>query len=212
MNPRTATSAALIAAALLTATACGTDNNRGIAERAPKKPAANAEQANKGCGKDSDLSQSDWEELCGPGAVGNGQAPDTELKVGDTFKYPDGVRATISSISQLTQFGEFDDRPKANQIAFRVSLDVKNDSKKPVQLDDFAIDASGATNGGNVELFMVEAGAKQLMGRVAPGATAKGTNEFAITKSSGRQIVATVSRMDEDTILDEDPNWTGPIR
>ncbi|MFG7940972.1 hypothetical protein [Streptomyces cacaoi] len=202
------TSLAIAAVVILSVTAACSSDTSGNADTKPSK-AAKAKPAD--CGADSDLSQSEWMEKCADDAGGD-KAPTTELKVGDTFKYPDGVRATISSISQLTQFGEFDDRPKPNQIAFRVNLDVKNDSKKPVQLDDFAIDASGATNGGNVELVMVEAGAKQLIGRVAPGATAKGTNEFAITKSSGRQIVATVTRMDEDTILDEAPNWTGPIR
>ncbi|RCG21763.1 hypothetical protein DQ392_08630 [Streptomyces reniochalinae] len=40
----------------------------------PSKAAA-AKPADDGCGKDSDLSQADWAELCGPDAVGNGGKP-----------------------------------------------------------------------------------------------------------------------------------------
>lgn len=201
-------------AALLALTACSTDSP-GTAERAPKK-AADANPAEKGdggadCGDGSDPSQSEWLEQCADDA-GAEDAPDTELKVGDTFKYPDGVRATVTGINRITRFAEFDDRPDADEVAFRVTATLKNDSKRPVQLDEFGIDAAGAVNGGDITLITVEDGAKELMGRVAPGATATGTSDFAIAKKNSAQIVATVSRSDEDSVLDEDPNWTGPIR
>ncbi|MFE9382364.1 hypothetical protein ACFYMO_03870 [Streptomyces sp. NPDC007025] len=54
---------------LLPLTACSNNDGGGHADTEPKKT------ADKGCGKDSDLSQADWNELCGPNAVGNGGKP-----------------------------------------------------------------------------------------------------------------------------------------
>lgn len=217
MRTHLVVTAAATVAALFALTACGTGDSAGTAERTPDK-AADAAPAEKGdgnggadCDDDSDLEQSEWREKCADDA-GADDVPETELKIGDTFKYPDRVRATVTSINRLSQFGEFDDRPDADEVAFRVTVTIKNDSRKPVRLDDFGIDASGAVNGGNITLLMVEAGSKELMGRVAPGATATGTGEFAIGKENSSQVVASVSRSDTDTILDEDPSWTGPIR
>ncbi|WP_081236821.1 hypothetical protein [Streptomyces viridosporus] len=220
MHARTITlaTAAILAATL---TACSADEpSQGKAERATAAASAPASKT-PDCGPDSTLSQADWMEQCGdsPAATDAGdEQPDTELAVDDTFAYTDGLKIKVDSISRITKYGEYDDRPEADQIPFRVTWTVMNGTKKPYNLDDFSYQAQGATTGGETELLFVEEGSKKMTGRLAPGRTGTYTFEYAIAKSDGKDIVFTMSRMDDAWLeqdsawLGEDPHWTGPIK
>ncbi|MFE9294317.1 hypothetical protein [Streptomyces niveus] len=191
---RTALAAAAAVALLPLTAACG-DTEQGTAERAatekqaddaPKEPAADEEPAE-----------------------------DTELAVGDGFRYKDGVKVTVTKVSKLkaADFGEYDVKPEADQTGFRVSWDIANGSKKPIDLDAWGFDAQGATTGGTTEPVFAENGSRLMGGRLAPAKTGTFTSEYALPKADGLDIVFTMTRMDENmNILAEDPHWTGSIK
>ncbi|MFD6329873.1 hypothetical protein ACFWGI_09955 [Streptomyces niveus] len=191
---RTALAAAAAVALLPLTAACG-DTEQGTAERAatekqaddaPKEPAADEEPAE-----------------------------DTELAVGDGFRYKDGVKVTVTKVSKLkaADFGEYDVKPEADQTGFRVSWDITNGSKKPIDLDAWGFDAQGATTGGTTEPVFAENGSRLMGGRLAPAKTGTFTSEYALPKADGLDIVFTMTRMDENmNILAEDPHWTGSIK
>ncbi|MFC9750205.1 hypothetical protein [Streptomyces niveus] len=197
---RTALAAAAAVALLPLTAACG-DTEQGTAERAatekqaddaPDEPAADEEQA------------ADEE-----------PAEDTELAVGDGFRYKDGVKVTVTKVSKLraADFGEYDVKPEADQTGFRVSWDITNGSKKPIDLDAWGFDAQGATTGGTTEPVFAENGSRLMGGRLAPAKTGTFTSEYALPKADGLDIVFTMTRMDENmNILAEDPHWTGSIK
>ncbi|MEV8398364.1 hypothetical protein [Streptomyces niveus] len=142
-------------------------------------------------------------------------AEDTELAVGDGFRYKDGAKVTVTKVSQLraADFGEYDVKPEADQTGFRVSWDITNGSKKPIDLDAWGFDAQGATTGGTTESLFAENGFRLMGGRLAPAKTGTLTSEYALPKADGLDIVFTMTRMDENmNILDEDPHWTGSIK
>jgi hypothetical protein len=195
MRTRT-TAAAFAAAALLALTACSS-HDQGTAERATKSTAT-AKDTSKDDAKSSDDAE---------------KKPDTELSVGDGFRYNDGVKVTVTGVSKITKFGEFDEKPAANKTPFRVTWTVSNGTKKPLDLDSWGYNANGATSGGQADIFMVEAGSKMMTGRLAPGGSGTFTSEYALAKSDGMEIVFTMTRMDKSAdILAEDPHWTGTIK
>lgn len=219
MNTRRA---ALVTAAILACTlsACSSDEpSQGKAERATAAASAPASES-PDCGPDSGLSQADWMEHCAgedPAADQAEEQPDTELAVGDTFAYTDGLKVKVDSISTITRFGEYDDRPDADRIPFRVTFSLTNGTKKPYDLDNFGYDAQGATTGGQTESLYVDTGSKQIAGRLAPGRSGTFTSEYSIAKSDGKDVLFTMSRMDDawlenGSFLGEDPNWTGTIK
>ncbi|MEV4995683.1 hypothetical protein [Streptomyces niveus] len=191
---RTALAAAAAVALLPLTAACG-DTEQGTAERAatekqaddaPKEPAAD-----------------------------EAPAEDTELAVGDGFRYKDGVKVTVTKVSKLkaADFGEYDVKPEADQTGFRVTWDITNGSKKPIDLDAWGFDAQGATTGGTTEPVFAENGSRLMGGRLAPAKTGTFTSEYALPKADGLDIVFTMTRMDENmNILAEDPHWTGSIK
>lgn len=205
---------ALITAALLAAalTGCASTHQQGTAERAATASKSSAKSPD--CGPNSTLSQSDWIDKCSSAsATPAAKQPATELAVGDTFAYNDGVKVTVTSIRRLTEFGEWDDHPKANQTGYRVTWTVRNGTKKPLVLDDWSESEQGATNGGEVTLLSVDKGSRTMTGRVAPGQTGTFTSESALDKSYGTKIVVTMTRMDNQVDpLAEDPHWTGTIK
>lgn len=215
MHARTA----LIAVAVLTATltACNaSDTQQGKAERAGASTSASK---SPDCGPDSKLSQADWIDQCSSAsATPTAKKPDTELAVGDTFAYKDRLKVTVTGISRIKQFGEYDDRPDANQTAFRVKFSVTNGTTQAYDLDSLSYNAEGGTKGGEAEPIAVEPGSKQMTGRLAPGRAGAFTSEYTIAKSDGNTIVFTVSRMDDAFLKDDsaylgnDPNWTGDIK
>ncbi|MFJ2675113.1 hypothetical protein [Streptomyces sp. NPDC087525] len=143
------------------------------------------------------------------------KAPDTELKVGDGFRYKDGVLLTVTGISKLTaaDFGEYDAKPGADKTGFRVLLDVTNDSKKPLDLDAWGVNAQGATTGGQTEFVSTEKGSRQMTGRLAPAKKGSFTFEYALAKADGTSVVFTMTRVDDSVdLLAEDPHWTGTIK
>ncbi|MEV8410915.1 hypothetical protein AB0R12_35655, partial [Streptomyces niveus] len=178
---RTALAAAAAVALLPLTAACG-DTEQGTAERAatekqaddaPDEPAADEEQA------------ADEE-----------PAEDTELAVGDGFRYKDGVKVTVTKVSKLkaADFGEYDVKPEADQTGFRVSWDITNGSKKPIDLDAWGFDAQGATTGGTTESLFAENGSRLMGGRLAPAKTGTFTSEYALPKADGLDIVFTMTR------------------
>ncbi len=150
------------------------------------------------------------------GGAAGGDNPDqeaaTELKVGDTYTYGDGLAVTVDSIQKLTEFGEYGDKPSADETAFRVSVTIDNGTKKPFDLDETFMNAEGATNGGQVNFIYVEKGSKPITGRVAPGVKTTKTSEFSIADQYGDKVLVTFTRMGSDADpFAEDPAWTGDI-
>ncbi|MGW3911468.1 hypothetical protein ACWEBX_08045 [Streptomyces sp. NPDC005070] len=197
---------AVLAAAL---TGCGSSaHQQGKAERA--NGAAASKSAD--CGPDSNLSQADWMDQCASASPSE-KEPDTELAVGDTFAYNDGVKVTVQSIRKLTAFGEYDTGPEANQTGYRVTWAVLNGTNKPLDMDQWSEAEQGATNGGEVSMLSVEKGSRSMTGRIAPGQTGTFTSESALRKSNGTKVVITMTRMDAQAdMLAEDPHWTGTIK
>lgn len=200
--------------------ACGSDTDQGTAERATRTASSAAPQSPE-CGPDSTLSQFDWMEQCDTTIAEPTEQtdlPDTELAVGDTFAYNDGLKIRVDSIREITQFGETDTRPEAGQFPFRVTFTVTNGTDKPYDLDDLGPNAEGATTGGMTTSLYVEPGSKETTGRLAPGRSAMFTEEYSIAKSDATSIVFSISRNDEVWLeqssawLGDDPHWTGPIR
>lgn len=192
---RTALAAAAAVALLPLTAACG-DSEQGTAERAGTEEQADAAPA--------DEEPADEE-----------PAKETELAVGDGFRYKDGVKVTVIKVSKLraADFGEYDVKPEADQTGFRVSWDITNGSKKPIDLDAWGFDAEGATTGGTTETLFAENGARMMGGRLAPAKSGTFTSEYALPKADGLDIVFTMTRMDESAdLLAEDPHWTGSIK
>lgn len=198
---RTALATAAAVALLPLTAACG-DSDQGTAERA-----ATGEQADAAPADEDPAAEEDPAEET--------PAEDTELAVGDGFRYKDGVKITVTKVSELraADFGEYDTKPEADRTGFRVSWDITNGAKKPMDLDAWGFDAQGASTGGTTESISAENGARTMAGRLAPGKTGRFTAEYALAKSDGRDIVFTMTRMDESAdILAEDPHWTGSIK
>lgn len=197
-------------AALPLMSACGT---QGTAERADK-PAADTKKTggDVDCGPDSDLSQADWMKHCADDA-GDQDAPDTELKLGDTFKYTDGIKVTVTRIAKFTDFDPDYGGAEPHQTPFRIDIKFHNDSSKPVDLDEFMVNGQGATKGGDAEFTLWGGDTKDVTGRLAPGQSDTKNSDGVLDKKYGTQMVVTVTRMSEDIdVMAEDPNWTGPIR
>jgi len=150
-------------------------------------------------------------------AADTADQPDTELAVGDTFAYTDGLKVKVDSIRTITRFGEYDDKPDADRTPFRVTFTITNGTKKPYDMDSFSYDAQGATTGGQTEFLYVEVDSKQMAGRLAPGRSSTFTSEYSIATSDGKDIVFSMSRTDDawlesGSFLGDDPNWTGTIK
>jgi hypothetical protein len=200
----------LITIAVVTAalTGCGsTAHQQGKAERA----GGGAASKSADCGPDSNLSQADWMDQCASATPAEKQ-PDTELAIGDTFAFKDGVKVTVLSVRRLTAFGEYDSGPEANQTGYRVTWTLTNGTKKPLDADQWSESEQGATNGGEVTMLSVEKGSHEMTGRIAPGQSGTFTSESALDKANGNKIVVTMTRMDDQAdMLADDPHWTGAI-
>lgn len=189
--------ASAVAVAALALSACGTEPSQGSADRTPKSDESIAVDE-AAVDEESDETPADQ--------------PETELKLGETFVYTDGVEVTVSKISKISSYGEYDIGPEAGQVGFRVHWTITNGAKKPFDLDMLGVDAQGASTGGQTEIIMVDEGSKAMAGRIAAGKSGEYTAEYALDKSDGTQIVATMTRMDDEVdFLGADPNWTGAI-
>lgn len=238
MNVRVTTTAVLTAVLLPLTAACGSSHEQGTAERAKSggtaekrdksegtkaKKAKKADKADKAdCGPDSELTQAEWMDTCVDEDEENGtvdeagaddKRPNTELTVGDTFRYDDGLKVTVTGIKKVTAFTEYDNRPSGKETAFRISVKFDNQSKKPIDLGEFDVNGQGATKGGDTEITTWEIGSKEITGRLAPGMSDTKNSDGVLDKQYGTQMLVTVTRMSEDSdILAEDPHWTGPIQ
>lgn len=198
---RTIAAAAVMAAVLPFTAACGGDTSQGTAERASETKADSK----------ADTAEEPAEEAAD-------DQPDTELAVGDTFRYNDGVKFAVASIKKISEFGAYDDKPSSKDTAFRVTWTVTNGTAKPLDLDSWSINPQGATTGGEVTFFYVEKGSKAMTGRLAPERTGTYTGEYSLPKADGAEVVVTAARMDDAFLADdaaylaEDPHWTGTIR
>ncbi|MET9158271.1 hypothetical protein ABZX56_11135 [Streptomyces parvulus] len=217
MNTRSGT---IIATAALAAmlTACSADGpSQGSAERADKAAASNAPASKTPDCEDGTLEQADWMADCYSDSPEQADQPDTELAVGDTFAYTDGLKVKVDTITTITRWGEYDTKPEAGKTPFRVTWTITNGTKKPYDLDDFGYDAQGATTGGTTESLYVEVDSKQMTGRLAAGRSGTFTSEYALAKTDGKDVLFSMSRMDNQwlesgSFLGEDPNWTGTIK
>ncbi|QLH19296.1 hypothetical protein [Streptomyces sp. Rer75] len=218
MNNRIRTAAVLVGV-LLPLTAACSNHEQGTVQRAEgsrpegtTKGSEDKDVSYADCGPDSGLSQAEWMENCADDA-GDDRAPNTELKIGDTFRYNDGLKVTVTRIDKVTTFAGYDSRPGGDQTAFRVNIKFDNQSEKPIDLDDFSVNVQGATKGGDAELTVWEIGSKEIAGRLAPDVSDTKNSDGVLDKQYGMQVLVTVTRMNEDTdLLAEDPHWTGPIQ
>lgn len=143
------------------------------------------------------------------GAEQSKEQPDTELAIGDTFEYTDGVRFTVTSIKEVTP-GQYDFAPEG-KTPFRVSWTVENGSKATLDLDAWGYNAVGATRGGDAEFVSIE-GVKTMTGRLAPGKKGEFEADYALAPSDGRKVAFDVARMDDAVdVLATPPTWTGDI-
>ena len=200
MHTRRTALATITILAATTLTACS-EPAQGTAERAT---AATSSPASSSPESDAPAADAD-------------DQPDTELAVGDTFAYTDGLKVKVDSIRTITRYGEYDTKPDADQTPFRVTFTITNGTKKPYDMDAFGYNAEGATTGGQTEFLYVEEGSKQAGGRLAVGRSATFTSEYSIAKSDGKEVLFTMSRSDDawlesGSFLGEDPNWTGTIK
>ncbi|MBQ1163421.1 hypothetical protein KBZ21_36115, partial [Streptomyces sp. A73] len=84
---------------------------------------------------------------------------------GDTVRYHDGIKVTVTSIDRFTKVSEYDSKPSAGETAFRININVDNGSEQPIDLDDFSVLAEGATKGGEAAVTTWENGSAEITGR-----------------------------------------------
>lgn len=143
--------------------------------------------------------------------------PDTDLAVGDTFTFFDGIKVEVGGISFISRYGKLDERPGADKIAFRVTFTVINGTSEPYDLSKMSGHVQGAATGGKAEVLYVSVDSKRIYGRLAPGQSETFTDEYAIAKSDGSEVVFSVNRFDDGFFADptawlgKDPRWTGRI-
>ncbi|MFJ4982147.1 hypothetical protein ACIP6X_43905 [Streptomyces coeruleorubidus] len=217
MRSRTALLTTTVIVFAGTLLACGADTEQGTAERSTSTSSAPAQSPN--CGPDSTLSQSEWIEQCATvSPTLSTEQPDTELAVGDTFAYKDGLKIKVDSIRKITRFGEYDSRPDPGQVPFRITFTVTNGLDKPYDLDGLIPAAEGGTTGGQTSSLYVSLDSKEMDGRLSPGRDGTFTEEYSIAERDATSIVFSMSRSDEAWLqqnsawLGEDPHWTGVIK
>ena len=196
---RARTAAATVAALLLPLTAaCG---DSGSDDPAPATTAASSPAA------DTDETEPD------DGQENDGQDNGTELKVGQSYTFENGPTVTVDSIKTVTEFSEFDLRPKSGEQAFRVNVTFDNTKgTKPINLDEFSLMVVGATNGGDAKGTYFEAGKKEITGRIAPGQKDTKNHDYTLEKQYGKDVVVTVTWAGDEDFMDEPPTWAGTIQ
>ncbi|WP_275558471.1 hypothetical protein [Streptomyces sp. 5-6(2022)] len=197
------TVAAIILAATLPLTACsGNDGGK------DEKP--------KAAGKSYDCDnpngdQASWVEHCADKKPAPAEQASTGLTFGKSYRWPDGLEVSVTSAKTVTQFGEYDSKPDANETGFRVTLKLANKGKAPVKLDGLSLITEGATNGGEAASTTYDVGSEPLEGRLAPGTTVTKNDDEVLGRKYGKKIVVTVQRASEKFDL-EFPEFTGSIQ
>lgn len=135
----------------------------------------------------------------------------TKLTVGQTYRYPDGLKVSVTALKTITSFGQYDSKPSADEIAFRVYLTITNSTRVPQDLDHLPVSPEGATNGGDTTI-LINNEDKDLSGQLAPGNTAVGSSSFSIAKSHGKKIAVGVYRGGLTANPATVPTFTGTIQ
>ncbi|MDW6058210.1 hypothetical protein SAZ11_08930 [Streptomyces sp. FXJ1.4098] len=200
---RTRAIAALILAAGLPLTACsGSDDKKDEKPQAVGKKSFNCDDPNG--------DQAAWVEHCADKKPAPAEQPSTGLAFGKSYRWPDGLKVSVTSAKQVTKFGEYDSTPDPGETGFRVELKLTNGSKQPVKLDDLSLIVEGATNGGEAASTSYDVGSEPLEGRVAAGVTVTKNDDSVLEKRYGKKIIVTVQRSSENFDL-EFPEFTGTI-
>ncbi|KOG77880.1 hypothetical protein ACZ90_02400 [Streptomyces albus subsp. albus] len=162
---------------------------------------------------DTSLDQADWMEHCseadGAGTGGDG-GPSTDLPFGKAYAWPDGLEVTVLDAKVFTDWDEYEEPdPKSNE--FRIRLKIDNKSEGSVDLNQLSIMVDGATNGGTAASSSFTKGSAPLEGRIASGVSAVKTDDNALEKRYGKDIVVTVQRATDDG-FEVFPEFTGTIK
>jgi hypothetical protein len=201
-----AATAALLLAAL---TACGGGDHDSSSAKS-KAPTGKTKKVD--C-TDQTIDQAEWMEHCSDeaGTDSGAEAKSTDLKFGESYKWPDGLKVTVVDAKVFTDFNkDLLESPEPGSTDFRVTLKLENGGKQPVALDDLSLIVEGATNGGEAAFTMFENGSQPLEGRLAPGVTAAKNADHVLETKYGKKIVVTVQRNSENFDLDF-PEFTGEI-
>ncbi|MCX4673585.1 hypothetical protein OG453_44325 [Streptomyces sp. NBC_01381] len=198
---RIRTLAAVLAAFTLPLTACGGSSDPKEPEPADKPAASQGVDC-----EDENLSQEEWIDNCQP------DPPDTDLKLGESYTWTDGVKTTVTKIERITgPYQQGDTKPSAKETLFRVHIAFSNGADIPVKLDEFSTVIDGAINGGEAAMGTYQAGEEPIAGRLAPGAKATKTDENIIEKRYGDKVVVTIQRGMEVDEPSGYPEFTGAI-
>lgn len=205
---RPVTAAALLAALTLT-TACGSNDSAGE----PATPAPSSEQSpdDVDC-TDTTLTDAAWMEHCadsasdGDGTGGDGGGIPVDLEFGEVYEWPDGLAVTVAKAAVFTDFTAEEGAPSETETEFRISLELTNGGEDSADLGELSTFVEGATSGGEAAATEFETGSAPLDGRLAPGVTAVKTDDNALEKEHGTDIVVTVRRIG-DGGMDE---WVSP--
>ncbi|MFH8419306.1 hypothetical protein [Streptomyces collinus] len=203
----TAATAALLLAAL---TACGGGGSDSSSASKSKAPDSKNEKVD--CTSQT-LDQAEWMKHCAEetGADPDTGAKSTGLKFGETYTWPDGLKASVVDAKVFTDFNsEYGESAEPGSTDFRVALKLENTGKKPTALDDLSLIVEGATNGGEASFTAFENGSQPLEGRLAPGVTATKNADHVLETKYGKKIVVTVQRNSENFDL-EFPEFNGAI-
>ena len=162
---------------------------------------------------DTSLDQADWMEHCseedGAGTDGDG-GPSPDLPFGKAYAWPDGLEVTVLDAKVFTDWDEYEEAdPKSTE--FRIRLKVDNKSEGSVDLNQLSIMVDGATNGGTAASSSFTKGSAPLEGRIASGVSAVKTDDNALEKRYGKDIVVTVQRATDDG-FEVFPEFTGTIK
>lgn len=94
---------------------------------------------------------------------------------------------------------------------FRITLQVTNGGRSPLDLGGLSVIVQGATNGGEAATTTFENGSQPLEGQLAPGVTATKTDDESLETSYGRRIVVRVQRVADDPTGATWPEFTGTV-
>lgn len=137
----------------------------------------------------------------------------TDLALGDTHNWSDGISLTITSVtavptSELDQF-EAEFIPEG-EIPIELAVTVTNGSQEPVDLSEFSFFIEGATTGGEATSQFFE-GDEFLDGRLAPGQSRDHTSHYSFNTSEyGTDITIEGFRIYDEMDLDS-PVWVAAI-
>ncbi|MFJ3278497.1 hypothetical protein [Streptomyces halstedii] len=145
----------------------------------------------------------------GAGTGGDG-GPSTDLPFGKVYAWPDGLEVTVVEATVFSDWDEYEE-PDPKSTEFRIRLKFDNKSSESVDLGDLSVMVDGATNGGQSSSSTFSKGSAPLEGRLAPGVSAVKTDDNALEKRYGKDIVVTVQRTSEDG-FDVFPEFTGTIK